>query len=80
MTYRMKAVYRDGAFVPETRCDLPENTEVDLLVQDSASLPPAVTNPEQRNRVLRRITDRMKQNPIPADAPRFTRDELHDRR
>ena len=80
MTYRMKAVYRDGTFVPETRCGLPENAEVDLLVQGPSRTPPVVTNPEHRNSVLRRITDRMKQNPIPADAPRFTRDDLHERR
>jgi hypothetical protein len=80
MTYHTKAVYRDGAFVPETRCILPENTEVELLVQESRRTQPMVTNPEQRKSVLRRITARMKQNPIPADAPRFTRDELHERR
>ena len=33
MTYRTKAIYRGGAFVPETQCDLPEDAEVDLLVQ-----------------------------------------------
>ncbi len=80
MTYRMKAVYRDGAFVPETRCELPENTEVDLLVQDSSRVSSAMTDPEQRGAVLRRITERMRRNPLPAEAPRFTRDELHERR
>ena len=35
MNYRTKAIYRGGAFVPETRCDLPEDAEVDLLVQGS---------------------------------------------
>jgi hypothetical protein len=29
---------------------------------------------------LRQVTQRMKRNPIPAEAPRFTRDELHERR
>ena len=48
MTYRMRAIYRDGAFVPETRCALPENAEVDLLVQGPLRTPPIVTNPEQR--------------------------------
>jgi hypothetical protein len=80
MTYRMKAFYRDGAFVPEARCALPENAEVDLLVQGPLRAPPVVTDPVQRNSVLRRITDRMKQNPLPSNAPRFTRDELHERR
>jgi hypothetical protein len=80
MTYRMKAVYRGGSFVPETRCALPENAEVDLFVQGPLHTPPVVTDPEQRDNVLRAITARMKRNSIPADAPRFTRDELHERR
>jgi hypothetical protein len=80
MNYRTKAVYRGGAFVPETRCDLPEEAEVDLLVQGPSEVPPTVTDPEQRARLLRQITDRMKRNPIPAKAPRLTRDELHERR
>jgi hypothetical protein len=80
MNYRTKAVYRGGAFVPETRCDLPEEAEVDLLVQGPQLVPPAVTDREQRARVLRQVTERMKRNPIPAEAPRFTRDELHERR
>jgi hypothetical protein len=79
MTYRMKAVYRGGTFVLETRCELPENAEVDLLVQGPLRTASTVTNPEKRASVLRRITDRMRQNPIPANAPRFTRYELHER-
>ena len=80
MTYRTKAVYRGGAFVPETRCDLPEEAEVDLLVQGPLVTAPSITDPEQRARVLRQITERMKRNPIPAEAPQFSRDELHERR
>ena len=80
MNYRTKAVYRGGAFVPETRCDLPEEAEVDLLVQGPRLVPPTVTDREQRARVLRQVTERMNRNPIPAEAPRFTRDELHERR
>ena len=80
MTYRTKAIFRGGAFVPETRCDLPEDAEVDLLVQGPLLVPPAITDPEQRACLLRQITERMKRNPIPAAAPPFTRDELHERR
>jgi len=79
MTYRTRAVYRGGAFLPETRCDLPEDAEVDLVVQGPLHAPAAITDPEQRSRVLRRITARMKQNPLPSTAPRITRDELHER-
>ena len=80
MTYRTKAVYRGGAFLPETPCNLPEDAEVDLLVQGPLLVPPSVTDPQQRAFILRQITERMKQNPIPAQAPRFTRDALHERR
>ncbi len=79
MTHRTKAIYRGGAFVPQTRCDLPEDSEVDLLIQGPLTVPPTVTDPQQRARALRQITDRMKRNPIPAQAPRFSREELHER-
>ena len=71
MTYRTKAIYRGGAFLPKTQCDLPEDAEVDLLVQGPLAIPPAITDPQQRARLLRQITERMKRNPIPAAAPRF---------
>ena len=80
MSYHTKAVYRGGAFVPVLQCDLPEEAEVELLVQGPLHVSPVITDPEQRDRVLRQITERMKQNPISAEAPRYTRDELHERR
>jgi hypothetical protein len=80
MTYRTKAVYHRGAFVPTTRCDLPEDSEVDLLVEGPLHESHTVADPQQRASLMRRITDRMKSNPIPHEAPRFTRDELHERR
>ena len=70
MTYRTKAVYHAGAFVPETR-QIPEDAKVDLLVQGPFLVMPVITDPQQRARILRQITQRMKQNPIPVDAPRF---------
>ena len=80
MNYHTKAVYRGGTFVPETQCDLPEEATVDLLVQGPLHVSPAITDSEQRDRVLRRITARMKRNPISPEALRLTRDELHERR
>jgi hypothetical protein len=80
MNYRTKAIYRGGAFVPETQCDLPEEMEVELLVQAAPATPPAVVDPLERARILRRVADRMRQNPVRSDAPSFSRDELHERR
>ena len=36
--------------------------------------------PEERNRIMEELVARMRDNPIPADAPRFTREGLHERR
>jgi hypothetical protein len=34
----------------------------------------------RRREALERVVGRMKANPIPSNAPRFTRDQLHERR
>jgi predicted DNA-binding antitoxin AbrB/MazE fold protein len=80
MIQRIRAIYRDGAFRPEPRCDLAENAEVDLVVQEAGVCEPSVSDRSERLRILRQITERMQSNPLPAGAPRFSRDELHERR
>lgn len=42
--------------------------------------PPLVKDPVERARLISEMLDRMLANPLPPNAPRFTRDELHDRR
>lgn len=79
MLRRIRAVYRNGTFCPETPCDLPENSEVDLLIQESNVRRPSVTDPDERIRILHRITDRMQNNPLPAGVLRYSRNELHER-
>ena len=80
MIQRIRAVYRNGAFCPETPCDLPDDSEVDLLVQEANVRGPSVTDPDERARILHRITERMQNNPLPSGTPPFSRDELHERR
>ena len=81
MAQRLKAIYQNGAFIPQSPCDLPENSEVDLVIERPHVLPPLVTDPEERKRILAQLVERMRSNPIPAEAPlRFTREELHERR
>ena len=79
MNQRMRAVYRQGAFVPETACDLPEEAEVELFVQGPLRLPPSLTDPAEVSRRIAELTRRMQHNPIRADAPRYSRDQLHER-
>jgi hypothetical protein len=80
MTQRLRATYQRGAFVPDTPCDLPEGAEVEIILQGPTLLPPEVTEPEERMRILTEMVDRMQQNPIPAEAPPLTREFLHVRR
>ena len=80
MVQRLKAVYQNGAFVPQAPCDLPEGSEVELTIHDPDPIPPTVTDPEERKRIINRMIERMRANPIPANAPHFTREELYERR
>lgn len=76
----LKAVYRNGTFIPQTSCDLPEGLEVELLIQSALVTPPPITDPVTKQRFLSALIERMQQNPIPVSAPVFTRDMLHERR
>ena len=75
-----RAVYRNGTLVPVVPCHLPEETEVEVVVHDNPLIiPPRVTDPAERARIRREVVASMRSNPIPEDAPRFTREELHER-
>jgi predicted DNA-binding antitoxin AbrB/MazE fold protein len=80
MSDLVKAIFEHGAFVPETPCDLPEGTRVLLAIQHVGLIqPPEVSAPEERARILLTLVERMKRNPLPQNAPRFSRDEMHER-
>jgi len=78
MSQKLKAVFHDGAFLPQERCDVSEGSEVELIVQGPFVVPPEVTDREERRRILAKLVQRMRRNPIPAGAPRFTREALHE--
>lgn len=80
MNVTLRAVYRNGVFIPDTACTLPENSQVELIVQGPIVVPPSVADPQERARIRKRVVERMRQNPIPAGAPRFSREQLHERR
>ncbi|HKP11426.1 MAG TPA: antitoxin family protein [Blastocatellia bacterium] len=81
MNHVIKAIYHNGAFIPTEPCDIAEGAEVELVVKSSRLLPPEEPDPEKRRQIMQELLERMRQNPISADAPRrFTRDEMHERR
>ena len=80
MTIPLKAVYSHGSFVPERPLDLPEGTSVTLTLQSEAPVvPPLVTDPQERRRILKELVEEMAAHPLPPGAPDFTRDERHER-
>jgi predicted DNA-binding antitoxin AbrB/MazE fold protein len=79
MDSTLRAVYRNGVFVPATACQLPENSEVELIVQGPVITPPRVTDPQERTRIRKQVVERMRQDRIASDAPRLTREQLHER-
>ena len=79
MSQRLKAVYQGGAFRPQEPCNLPESSEVELIVEGPFVVPPEVRKPKDRTRIMKTVVRRMQRNRIPADAPRLTREALHER-
>ncbi len=41
-------------------------------------IPPQITDIEARQDFLRLLVERMQQNPIPSNSPKFTRDMFHE--
>ena len=76
----LKAVYRNGTFILETACNLPEGSEVELLIQSNSIVSPPISDVESKQHFLKSLISRMQQNLIPLNAPRFTREMLHERR
>ena len=80
MKQTITATYRNGVFHPDEPCDLPEGATVEIRELPGGAIPPLIQDPEERRRNLKAVADRMMQNPISPDAPKFTRDDLHERR
>jgi AF2212-like len=79
MSKRLKAVYRRGAFIPKTPCHLPEDSEVELIVQGPAVTQPEIIDSKERATILSNLVARMQQNALPQTAPLFTRESLQER-
>jgi len=77
---RIRAVFKDGKFIPQEPCALPEAAEVQLIVEQPNLTLPAITEPAERQRILQEVVQRMMSQPLAPDAPKLTRDELHERR
>jgi hypothetical protein len=77
---RIRAVFRDGKFEPVEPCALPESQEVEITVESPRIIPPSITDLAQRAKAMEELVARMQAQPLPPDAPKLTRDEMHERR
>jgi hypothetical protein len=80
MTKALKATYHKGTFILESACTLPEGIEVELFVNIPQVIAPSITDISAKQNLLRLLVERMQNNPIPTEAPSFTRDMLYERR
>jgi len=78
-----KSNLQHGAFVPISngeKLNVSENEEVEITVRDPCVVSATATSDEERERALRELIKSWQQHPLRGDAPRLTRDELHERR
>ena len=80
MSATLKAVYHKGKFVLSRPLDIPDGTEMEITVNEPLLMRPVISSPEEKRLSLHSIVQRMRSNPIPHNAPCFTRDQLHERR
>lgn len=83
MSVRLKAIYRNGAFVPipnGEKLNVSENAQVEITVHDPYVVPPTASSDEKRERALRELFPSWDAHPLRSNAPRLTRDEVHERR
>ena len=80
MKQTITATYRNGVFHPDQPCDLPEGATVEIRELPKGVSPPLEADPAERRRIMSELVKRMTENPLCENAPRFTRDELHERR
>ncbi len=71
MLDKIKATYQKGLFVPQSPCVLPENAEVELIVQPATTYYPEVIDPERRKEILQTLLRRMRQTSIAAHSRRL---------
>ncbi len=72
MLKKVKATYCNGTFIPNIPCDLPDNTEVELMVNLPCEYAQDVLDPETRKAILYELLTRMRQTSSMAHAHHAT--------
>ena len=62
MLKKVKATYRNGTFIPSNPCNLPDNTEVELMVSLASEHGQDILDRETRKAILAELLTRMRQS------------------
>ncbi|WP_107667800.1 DUF104 domain-containing protein [Cyanothece sp. BG0011] len=75
MLKKVKATYHNGTFILNTPWDLPNNTEVELMVSCPSEYGEDVLDRETRKEILNALLARMRQTALMAETNRITLSE-----
>jgi predicted DNA-binding antitoxin AbrB/MazE fold protein len=75
----IRALYKDGVFVPQEHVSLDDGSTVELVFRPSTLQLPLVNDPGERRKFMDELIASFKRNPIPVGTRQFTRDEVHER-
>ncbi|MGK7939474.1 MAG: antitoxin AF2212-like protein [Crocosphaera sp.] len=64
MLKKVKATYHNGTFIPNTPCYLPNNTEVELMIDVNSESAHNVVDRETRKEILDALLTRMRQSSL----------------
>ena len=78
-TEPIRALFKDGVFIPQGHVGLADGSDVELTVRSSKRQSPSITDPDERQEVLDRLLERMDRHPLPVPASSLTRESLHER-
>ena len=69
MSQIIEAIYEEGVLKPLEPLDVTEHTKVKVQISQlqGLTLPPEIVDTAERQRLLKAVTQRMQQNPIPTE-------------
>ncbi len=60
----IKAIYRNGIFIPQVPCTYINNSEIELIIQPSPAQKIEIIDPETRQEILHSLLRRMRQTSL----------------
>ncbi len=75
MLKKVKATYRNGTFIPNTPCYLPNHTEVELMIDVTSESAHSIVDRETCKQILDALLSRMRKSSLMTQVNRVTLSE-----